>query len=178
MSASSAISWFNGKELNGAVLKVELAQRKNNFVAGGNQRGGGNFGNRNRDFGNDRNQRSGGGGGGGGGAAREGDWVCPGCQNNNFAWRNSCNRCKEEKPADAGDASGGRGGGLPYDRRGGSNQGGNRGPYSGPRNNGDRPGGFNRGPGGRDQRGPGGNRNGSFGGPMRNNQDNRRSGPY
>lgn len=35
---------------------------------------------------------------------RAGDWKCPvpSCGNNNFAWRNSCNRCNEPKPAGVG----------------------------------------------------------------------------
>jgi len=49
-AAPSAISWFNGKDLNGATLKVELAQRKNNFL-GGNSGGG----NRNNNFSGNRN---------------------------------------------------------------------------------------------------------------------------
>eukprot|EP00697_Spironema_sp_BW2_P009582 gnl/Spiro4/24535_TR12164_c0_g3_i1.p2 gnl/Spiro4/24535_TR12164_c0_g3~~gnl/Spiro4/24535_TR12164_c0_g3_i1.p2 ORF type:complete len:182 (-),score=59.02 gnl/Spiro4/24535_TR12164_c0_g3_i1:146-691(-) len=32
---------------------------------------------------------------------REGDWHCPGCQNVNFARRDTCNRCNEPRPADA-----------------------------------------------------------------------------
>ena len=37
---------------------------------------------------------------------RAGDWTCPvpSCGNNNFAWRDSCNRCKEAKPAGLGDS--------------------------------------------------------------------------
>lgn len=34
---------------------------------------------------------------------RAGDWRCDSCGNNNFAWRNACNRCSEPKPAGAGD---------------------------------------------------------------------------
>lgn len=28
-----------------------------------------------------------------GGAARAGDWICPGCGNNNFSWRTTCKQC-------------------------------------------------------------------------------------
>jgi len=179
-TASSAINWFNGKEFNGCTLKVQLAQRRNNFLAGGGGnrnfgggRGGGGGG---RDFdrrgGGDRNNS------GGGGPPRDGDWVCDSCQNNNFAWRDSCNRCKTERPASAGNQGGGdrRNNNLPYDRRGGNQQNGSRDRGSfggGPRNN-------NRNDqGGRQFGGPrdGGGRGGRNGGPMRNS-DNRRSGPY
>ena len=61
-----------------------------------------------------------GGGGGGGGSGKQyqpraGDWVCPTCSNVNFASRQACNQCKQEKPADApvvgGYVGGGGGGG-------------------------------------------------------------------
>lgn len=40
---------------------------------------------------------------------REGDWKCPNpdCGNTNFSWRQQCNRCNEDKPADAGGSGGG-----------------------------------------------------------------------
>ncbi|KAL6781252.1 hypothetical protein ACKKBG_A10390 [Auxenochlorella protothecoides x Auxenochlorella symbiontica] len=52
----------------------------------------------------------GGGRGRGGGGAREGDWLCPGCGNNCFGWRDVCNRCNTPK-GDAGAGGGGGGGG-------------------------------------------------------------------
>ena len=69
------------------------------------------------------------GGGGGGQDVRPGDWVCPveSCAEHNFAARDVCRRCPENKPADGGrmpeqrqggyqGGGGGRGG---YDDRGG-----------------------------------------------------------
>eukprot|EP00983_Pelagomonas_calceolata_P018859 593018-Pelagomonas_calceolata.AAC.1 len=52
-------------------------------------------------------------GGGGGappppGGGREGDWMCTGCGNTNFAFRMNCNKCKAPK----GGMGGGGGGGL------------------------------------------------------------------
>ena len=38
---------------------------------------------------------------------RLGDWKCPSCKNNNFAFRSDCNRCNLPKPGDAGDGFGG-----------------------------------------------------------------------
>merc|ERR1712032_1662283 len=63
-TAKAAIDWFNDKQFNGNVIKVELAQRQRSAFSrgGGGGRGGGG--------------RGGFGGGGGGGAAREGDWTC------------------------------------------------------------------------------------------------------
>nr|XP_027209537.1 RNA-binding protein cabeza-like isoform X2 [Penaeus vannamei] len=66
-------------------------------------------------------------GGGGGGRGRAGDWRCDSCGNNNFAWRNACNRCSEPKPAGAGEDDGGGGGGY----RGGFRGRGDRGGYRG-----------------------------------------------
>lgn len=40
-AAKSAISWFDNKNFNGAVIKVSLAQRQNNWQKGGG--GGGGF---------------------------------------------------------------------------------------------------------------------------------------
>ena len=68
---------------------------------------------------------------------KDGDWNCPKCQNHNFAWRESCNRCEAPKGAGGGGggdrrgSSGGyRGGGGGGDQRGGErrdNRGGDRG---------------------------------------------------
>jgi len=38
---------------------------------------------------------------GGKGAARPGDWMCPGCNNHNYANRVACNRCQAAKPPNA-----------------------------------------------------------------------------
>lgn len=35
-----------------------------------------------------------------GGAPREGDWICPSCNNNNFSWREFCHQCGREKTHD------------------------------------------------------------------------------
>jgi RNA-binding protein FUS len=59
------------------------------YGGGGGGYGGGGYG--------------GGGGGGRGGGAREGDWYCE-CGNNNFAWRDKCNRCGKGKGGDGGGA--------------------------------------------------------------------------
>nr|CAD7605120.1 unnamed protein product [Timema genevievae] len=60
-AAKSAIDWFDGKDFKGSVIKVQIAQHKNNYAAGGRGgRGGGGGG------------RGGGGGGGGGGMDRGG----------------------------------------------------------------------------------------------------------
>lgn len=69
-AAQSAISWFDGKEFNGSVIKVQLATKKDNWSAGrggGRGIGGGGGGGRGdgRGFG-------GGGGGFGGGRGRDG----------------------------------------------------------------------------------------------------------
>ena len=63
-------------------------------------------------------------GGGGGQEVRPGDWVCPrdDCSEHNFASRDVCRKCPEEKPADGGrmpeqrGGGGGGGGGRGYDR--------------------------------------------------------------
>lgn len=40
-----------------------------------------------------------------------GDWPCPSCGNNNFAWRDKCNKCQTAKPGGGGGGAGGGGGG-------------------------------------------------------------------
>lgn len=67
-------------------------------VDGGGGRGGGGGG-----------YGGGGGRGGGGGGAprREGDWDCPTCFNNCFAFRDSCNKCNTPKPMTSGGGGGG-----------------------------------------------------------------------
>lgn len=107
-----------------------------------------------------------------GGPAREGDWVCSSCENNNFAWRNSCNRCKTEKPNSSGSSGSDRRSNLPYDRRGGGNQTNgsrDRGSFGGGQRNNNRN--QDRSFGGR------GDRGGRNSGPMRGGSD-RRAGPY
>ncbi|MBT4059032.1 MAG: hypothetical protein HOE69_01830, partial [Euryarchaeota archaeon] len=76
----------------------------------GNDRGG------NRDSRGGRDQR-------GGRDRNQGanDWDCPKCNNNNFGWRDTCNRCPTKRPSGGGNRGGDRGG-----NRGGY-QGGNRG---------------------------------------------------
>lgn len=39
--------------------------------------------------------------GGGKNNARPGDWICPSCNNHNYASRTSCNRCQAFKPENA-----------------------------------------------------------------------------
>ena len=108
-TATSAIDWFNGKDFFGSTIKVELAQRKSNNFGGGRAgfpdrdagpRGGGGSRDGGRDTGREggrdagrfeRDNRT---------SVRDGDWRCPNdeCNNNNFAWRTECNRCKTAKP--------------------------------------------------------------------------------
>ena len=139
-TAKSAIQWFHNKELpgTGKILNVEFAQRK--IPAGGDYKGG-RGGGRGGGGGGPMRGRGGDGGRGGGGGGRgrdrerdngfvrQGDWRCPGCNNNNFSWRDQCNRCKSPRPDDIGMPSGPGGGGggggdhrrppgPPMDRRG------------------------------------------------------------
>jgi len=182
-AASAAIEWFNDKEYNGNIIKVELAQRKQWQPGGGGGRGGRGGG---RGGGMDRGGRGGGRDGGGpmgrGGPPRSGDWQCPNpdCGNNNFAWRNECNRCKAQKPEgeddgpSPGDGFRGRGRGGPMGRGGpGRGRGGppGRGGPGGMRGRGGPPrgGGF---------RGGRGMDRGRGGGPDRGRRDDRRDRPY
>lgn len=197
-TAKSAIQWFHGKELpgTGKILNVEFAQRK--LPAGGDYKGGrggrgggGGFPMRGRGAGGDRGGGGGGDRGGRGGRdngfVRQGDWRCPGCNNNNFSWRDQCNRCKAPRPDDVPVPSGPGGGdyrrppGPPMDRRGGNPMGGfgGGGRRDGPPRIGDRP--PMRGNDRQPMRGRGGPPRGGRGdfGPMRGPPMNdRRAKPY
>lgn len=35
--------------------------------------------------------------------AKPGDWSCPGCQNMNWEWRDTCNQCNAAKPGTKAD---------------------------------------------------------------------------
>lgn len=197
-AAASAINWFDNKDFNGAVIRVSLAQRQNNWQKPGFGSRGGGGPNKGREGGSrfdsngpprggdERRQGSRDGGQGGGQSrGREGDWTCESCNNTNFAWRNECNRCKEPKSG-GGSGSGNRSDGAPSSGYGqGSND--RRGGGSG--------GNFNRGGNGQqDRRGgerrdfgsrgnsSGGSNNGNYGrrdGPMRtNDRGGDRNRPY
>lgn len=136
-AASAAISWFSGKEFAGSTITVELATKSEEWSGGrrgdnkggfGGGRGGGrgSYGG-GRGGGRDYDRDRGGGGRdrsprrrsrsrspGRGGGQKDGDWACPGCNNNNFARRTECNRCGAPKPGGGGGRGGGSGG---YERR-------------------------------------------------------------
>lgn len=79
-------------------------------------------------------------------ACSPGDWPCPSCGNNCFAFRNACNRCGTPKPEGAGGGGGGGGyggggggygGGGDYGSGGGGYGGGGGGAPRGGRREGD-----------------------------------------
>lgn len=160
-AAQGAIQWFDGKDFNGNVIKVQLAQRNNtwqkggsgggprkSFGSGGGRGGGFSSGGPPRDDRNSRNfggSNSGGRSGGNSGQHRDGDWICSECSNKNFAWRNECNRCQAPKSDDGGNGnsrSGPSSGGGRFQNR---SEGGNRNFSRGGMRGGDRSGGgFNR----------------------------------
>ena len=102
-------------------------------------RGGNRFGGRNERRGDRRERRD---SSNFGGQKGGNDWECPKCQNNNFAWRDTCNRCPAKRPSNSGGGYRGESRGARGGNRGGY-QGGNRGERRGG-NRGERRGG-NRG---------------------------------
>ena len=80
-------------------------------------RGGNRFGGRNERRGDRRERRD---SRNFGGQKGGNDWECPKCQNNNFAWRDTCNRCPAKRPSNSGGGYRGESrGGRRGDRRGG-----------------------------------------------------------
>ncbi|MDP6378537.1 MAG: zinc finger protein, partial [Candidatus Thalassarchaeaceae archaeon] len=122
--------------------EISIQQRRQRDDRRNNDRRGGRQEHRGRGR-NDRYDRRGQGGdrrggdrsrsGGNRGGDRGGnDWECPECRNNNFAWRDTCNRCPTKRPKNAGGAGGrsnygGNRGGNRDNRGGRGNYGGNRG---------------------------------------------------
>ncbi|KAJ3413721.1 hypothetical protein HDV05_007624 [Chytridiales sp. JEL 0842] len=123
-AADAATKIFNGKPFPGGgnitVVFADAPAGKLNAAAGGFGGGGrGRGGSRGGGYGGGgRGGGRGGYGGGSGPPQSEGDWLCTGCGNNNFARRNECNRCHNPKPAEAGGGGGssGYGGGQRGDR--------------------------------------------------------------
>ncbi|EEC20376.1 RNA binding protein, putative [Ixodes scapularis] len=118
-TASSAITWFHGKEFMGSKISVELAQRKAPFGGAGGFGGGmGRGAPRGGGRGAPRGEGGGGRGGGpdGGMGGRDGDWKCPNpsCGNNNFSWRVQCNRCSAPREGGPGEVTVGAGGEAPW----------------------------------------------------------------
>ena len=154
--------------IGGATITIQQRQQRGethrNNQRGGWQ-GGQDRGNRGGDRGNQRGRDN---RGGNRGNQNQGgnDWECPECRNNNFAWRDTCNRCPTKRPANAG--RGGNRGGFQ------GNRGGNRGGYQGNRggNRGDDRGGYQGNRGG-DR---GGNRGGNRGDDRGGNRGPNRSG--
>ncbi|KAI6659061.1 RNA-binding protein FUS [Oopsacas minuta] len=160
-TASSAINWFNGKELKNVPIRVGLYHKQPNRMSDRGRRddrggrGGDHFfgrGGFHRGGPGGRGGRDGGRGGGGGGPG-EGDWICPNCQNSNFARRTECNRCHTPKSGDGQDFGPPTEYGIPRGMDGPDFSRGGDGPPRSPKFRGG--GGYSRGRGGM-QRGGGG----------------------